>query len=129
MDRLGLMLDLTAALKEPFPPILLAYEAGNIISEQYIESHPVKGMLLIHPPPISLQRTLPPFRYEPFFPIALMARDEELVNQRLQMQYEQYIDVINLPARSGYDGERSIEGNHLNEEAWSAVMQWIDDNF
>lgn len=115
---MGPVLDLTKALSTPFPPMLVAHQSGIMVAEKYVASHPLAGMLLVDTPQEDLQEqsTSKP-RYEPFFPIALMGRPGQSLNKRLQEEYGNYVDVLEVGEEHGL----------LGAEAGEVAHQWIDE--
>lgn len=115
--------DLAQALREPFPPVLLAHSNATVIAEQYVGSHPLAALLLLGTPSQDLSSALAAAgaaepNYEPFFPVALMAEEGQAVNERLQREYEEYVDVL----RSG------APGTLLGSEGWEQVSKWVEEN-
>ena len=71
----------------PFAPVIITRAAGTLIAQTYISSFPASALLLISPPPSNsalaasdrslLPTALPELDFEPRFPVAVMATEQE----------------------------------------------------
>lgn len=94
----------------PFPPLLFAYGLNTLIAQTYVSSHPLSGLVLVHPP-LSiadasksrkdlLKGQHQEFDYEPFFPIAILGnrkRAEELEQHRLRRDFSEEVHLLVTP--------------------------------
>jgi hypothetical protein len=98
--------------QSPFPPLLFSSSLDTLISEKYVSSHPLSGLVLVDPP-LSIGKAakarpdlpLPneEYDYEPFFPVAILtsrARATELETHRLRQDYGEDVNLLITPQAS-----------------------------
>lgn len=106
----------------PFPPVIFARSSACLIAQTYISSNTASGLFLISPPPSNsaskafLPTPLQEFDFEPKFPIAIMASQQEM-------------SVFKKGSRLGRDlGVDRIEiENAEGQKAFVAIEQWLDE--
>ncbi|GAA5971263.1 hypothetical protein JCM3765_000965 [Sporobolomyces pararoseus] len=135
----------------PFPPLL--FSSGPIssyLTQSYVSSNPLSGLLLYKPLPLDQIQNLFPlittnsnndvevdedlkeFDFEPFFPVAVVtSSNNENHNQveEIKEQEENFRLIKGLTEEEEEDGfvKRIKEGNN-DLETWEKVMNWMDEN-
>jgi len=102
--------------------VIFARSSACLIAQTYISSNPASGLCLISPPPSNfaskafLPTPLQEFDFEPKFPIAIMASQQEM-------------SLFKKESRLGGDfGVDKIEiENTESQEAFVAIEQWLDE--
>ena len=113
----------------PFAPIIVARGAGTLIAQTYISSYPASALLLISPPPSNsvlaasdkslLPTALPEFDFEPRFPVAIMATQQERSVLERENRLWKDPDVDKLVVRD----ETTLTG----QEGLVKIEQWLDE--
>ncbi|KAI1784173.1 hypothetical protein LXA43DRAFT_902126 [Ganoderma leucocontextum] len=113
----------------PFAPVVVARAAGTLIAQTYISSYPASALLLISPPPSNsalaasdmslLPTALPEFDFEPRFPVAVLATEQERSVLENQSRLWKDPDVDKLVVRN----EAALTG----QEGLIRIEQWLDE--
>ena len=117
----------------PFGPVIIASGRAGLLAQAYIEDFAASGLVLINPPPDSDPRregdkdwTWPEFRYEPLFPILVLAEQGDMA--RLEKENRVVRAAKNGIGRGGkgVSVERLIDGQRGDRSrtvSCSAVFQ------
>ncbi|KAG1783790.1 hypothetical protein EV702DRAFT_1055515 [Suillus placidus] len=124
LDRLSEELKVNLRLSgSPFPPVIFARGFAALIAQTYISSHPAQGLFLISPPlsnaslfPSVLPTPLGEFDYELKFPVAVMARPEEMEQLRKYSRLGQN-ELVDLIEHDNLEGR----------DAFMRIEQWLDE--
>jgi hypothetical protein len=128
-DQLSKRPDLTSLIKEsnnPFPPLLISSNLSTLLSQTYVSSHPLSGLILYSPTPALVAHSLHPtlfktaleeFTYEPNFAVGVMS-EEGIEEGRL-------MDICREEEGDGWVS--GLKGG-LGREGAEVVCEFMDDN-
>ncbi|KAM5543558.1 hypothetical protein V8D89_002809 [Ganoderma adspersum] len=113
----------------PFAPVIVACAAGTLIAQTYISSYPASALLLISPPPSNsalaasdrslLPTALPEFDFEPRFPVAVMATEQErpVLEKESRLWKDPDVDKLVVRDDTGLTGQEGL----------ARIEEWLDE--
>ena len=115
----------------PFAPVIIARAAGALIAQTYISSYPASALLLISPPPSNaalaasipgqslLPTALPEFDFEPRFPVAVLATEDErsVLEKESRLWRDPGVDKMVVGRETGLTGQEGL----------ARIEEWLDE--
>ena len=115
----------------PFAPVIVARAAGTLIAQTYISSYPASALLLISPPPSNsalaacdshrslLPTALPEFDFEPRFPVAVLATEDErpVLEKESRLWKDPGVDKLVV----------GRETELMGQEGLARIEEWLDE--
>lgn len=122
-------LELKEALAQghnPFPPLLFARSADCLITQTYASSNPLKGLVLVSPPPSNrtarkagwLTEDLPEFTFEPGFPLVIVEASSHVTSVRSHRLLQDWPDFVDLI--------ETADDQLSTDETAERIMSWMD---
>ncbi|KAM0749211.1 hypothetical protein T439DRAFT_326955 [Meredithblackwellia eburnea MCA 4105] len=109
----------------PFPPLLISSHLSSLLSQTYVSSHPLSGLLLLSPTPVSALHSshssifpteVEEFNYEPTFPLGLILEDGEKLCERWEeLKDEDEVRVAWVD-----------EGDAKGKKGFQKCVKWMD---